>query len=62
MALLTAAREDPAATVRASCVRCLAKMKANCPPALATLQSLKSDSDPRVQREVEQALSILGAR
>ena len=62
MALLTAAREDPAATVRASCVRCLGKMKANCPPAVATLQGLKSDSDPRVQREVEQALSMLGGR
>jgi hypothetical protein len=58
-ALLTAAREDPAATVRSCCVRCLSAMNVS-PSILAmTLQSLKNDRDPRVRHEVEQALSKL---
>jgi hypothetical protein len=60
-ALLTAAREDPAATVRASCVRALAAMKVCAPSVLATVQALKSDPDARVRHEVEEALPALGA-
>ncbi len=58
-ALTTAARQDPAATVRAACVRSLGSMKVNTMPVISTLQALKTDGDPRVLHEVEQALSVL---
>jgi hypothetical protein len=58
-ALLTAACQDPAATVRAGCVRSLAKMKCNTMPVVSAIQSLKTDSDARVQQEAEQALATL---
>jgi hypothetical protein len=60
-ALVTAAKEDPAATVRASCVRCLAKMNVNTVPVVTAVQALRGDTDPRVRQEVEQALSVLTA-
>jgi hypothetical protein len=60
-AVLTAAREDPAASVRAACVRALAKMKAHTAPVLTALQGLKTDGDPRVLHEVEAALATLSA-
>src|SRR5262249_21478478 len=41
--LVTAARKDSAATVRASCVRSLAKMHVNTAPVLDTLQALRGD-------------------
>jgi hypothetical protein len=58
-ALLSAAREDPAASVRASCVRGLARMKVTSAPALAVMQALKGDADPRVRMEVDRALTTL---
>jgi hypothetical protein len=58
-ALVTAAREDPAPTVRAACVRALAKMHATSAPVLTALQGLKTDGDPRVLHEVEAALAEL---
>jgi hypothetical protein len=58
-ALVQGAREDPAATVRAGCVRALGQMKANTMPVVTTLQGLKNDTDPRVRTEVEQALGVL---
>jgi hypothetical protein len=63
-ALLTGAREDPAATVRAACVHCLAKMNVNTAPVINAIQSMRADMDPRVRHEVDAALSILvpGAR
>jgi hypothetical protein len=60
-ALVTAAKEDPAATVRAGCVRCLAKMNVNTVPVVTAVQALRTDTDPRVRQEAEQALSKLGA-
>jgi hypothetical protein len=57
--LVTAAHDDPAPTVRAACVRCLARMNANTVPVVSTIQGLRSDADPRVRFEVEQALSTL---
>jgi hypothetical protein len=54
--LLTAARQDPAASVRAGCVRCLAKMNLDSTAMMNTLQALKMDTDPRVRQEVEAAL------
>jgi hypothetical protein len=58
-ALVTAARQDPAPLVRAACVRALARMQCNTAPVVSTLQALKTDSDPRVLHEVEQALATL---
>jgi hypothetical protein len=60
-ALMTAARKDPAATVRAECVRCLAAMKVNSLPVMQTMSSMKDDSDPRVRKEVQHAIATLGA-
>src|SRR5262249_46515467 len=58
--LTKAAHEDPAPTVRAGCVRCLAQMRLNTMPVVSVIQSLQRDSDPRVRHEVEQALAVLG--
>lgn len=60
-ALTTAAKEDPAATVRASCVRCLAKMQVNTPPVITVVRGLKNDADPRVRQEADRAMSVLAA-
>jgi hypothetical protein len=59
--LTKAAKEDPAATVRATCVRCLANMNVNTGPVLTVVRGLKKDSDPRVRQEAERAVSILAA-
>jgi hypothetical protein len=58
-ALVTAAREDPAPTVRACCVHGLGTMKVNTVPVVTALQALKTDGDPRVLHEVEGALAVL---
>src|SRR5262249_42568518 len=55
-ALLLSARQDPAATVRAGCVNCLARMKVCNAQVIADLTALKADGDSRVRQEVEQAL------
>lgn len=60
-ALMQAAREDPAATVRAGCVRAIGKMNVNTITVADALQKLKNDADPVVRHEVEQALIKLGA-
>lgn len=60
-ALTDCALHDQAATVRAGCVRCLAKMNVNTMPVVTALQSLKTDGDARVQNEVQQALAKLTA-
>ena len=59
-ALLTSARQDTAASVRAACVRSLAKLNAHTEAVAATLRSLKGDTDARVRREADQALAALG--
>jgi hypothetical protein len=58
-ALVTAAHDDPAPTVRVACVHSLAKLNAKSAPVLAMLQGLKADTDPRVRNEAEQALATL---
>jgi hypothetical protein len=58
-ALVTAAKDDPAATVRAACVRCLCRMGVNTVPVVSVIQGLKSDTDPRVRREADNALTAL---
>ncbi len=60
-ALLQAAREDPAPTVRASCVHALARMKAATLPVVSAIRALKNDADARVRHEAEEALSVLAA-
>ena len=57
--LIQTAREDVAATVRATCIRCLTGMEANTGPVVETLRKLKADPDARVRREVEAALMTL---
>jgi hypothetical protein len=57
--LVAAALEDPAPTVRAASVRALAQMNVNTVPVYTALQRLRSDGDPRVLQELEQALAIL---
>jgi hypothetical protein len=58
-ALVDAASKDPAATVRAGCVRALARMKVNTVPVISTIKSLRVDPDPRVRTEVGEALACL---
>jgi HEAT repeat protein len=57
--LLAAAKEDPAATVRASCVRSLARLNVDRPDVIAAIQALKSDKDEHVRQEANQALLTL---
>jgi hypothetical protein len=54
--LLSSARQDPAATVRAGCIHSLAMQNLHTEPVLTTLNALKGDPDPRVRQEAEQAL------
>jgi hypothetical protein len=56
-ALMQAAKEDPAATVRAGCIHSLVKMNANIMPVIAVCNASKSDTDPRVQHEAAEALA-----
>lgn len=57
--LTATAREDPAATVRVGCIRCLARMNVNTVPVVSAVRDLKNDVDPRVRQEAERALSTL---
>ena len=58
--LMKAARDDPAATVRAACLHALAHMKVDTKETLALVRKLQSDHDPRVRQEAEEALNALG--
>jgi hypothetical protein len=57
--LMRVAKDDPAPTVRAACVSGLARMNVTSEPMMQTLNTLKSDSDPRVRQAVEEAMSRL---
>lgn len=61
-ALCTAARQDPAATVRAGCVYSLSRLNIQGEPVLSTLQTLRTDTDPRVRQEVDEAYQRLGVK
>jgi hypothetical protein len=58
-ALVGAAREDPAPTVRAACARCLGRMNANSDLVAGTLQGLRSDGDAAVRQAAEESLARL---
>jgi HEAT repeats len=60
-ALVLAAHDDPAATVRAACIRSLAKMNVNTLPVVEMVRQMRNDVDPRVRQEADQALAALGA-
>jgi hypothetical protein len=59
-ALLRAAADDPAGTVRAACVHGLVKMNANSSDVVGVLMNIKADPDHRVRHEVHQALISFG--
>src|SRR5439155_4108013 len=54
-ALLKAARHDPSAMVRVTCVRCLEQMDVKSADVTATLEVLKADKDSIVRGEVDYA-------
>jgi hypothetical protein len=58
-ALVQSACGDPAPSVRAACIRCLAQMNANQVAVRAALQQLKTDSNSNVRHEAEIALAQL---
>ena len=58
-ALLKAARLDPSAMVRVTCVRCLEQMDVKSADVTATLEVLKADKDSIVRGEVDYALNKL---
>jgi len=61
-ALSVAARQDPAGSVRGGCVYSLSRLGVRSETVLNTLQSLRTDSDPRVRQEVEEAHQRLGVK
>jgi hypothetical protein len=57
--LLTAAANDPAATVRATCVRCLVKIGVRDQALAALILTAKQDPDARVRIEIDRAEELL---
>ena len=55
-ALATAVKEDPAPLVRAACIRSLTRMKINTIEVLEVINEKKTDLDPRVRLEADQAM------
>jgi hypothetical protein len=58
-ALVKAACEDPAKTVRVASIHGLVRMQATCMPVVRALEGLSTDSDASVRVEAEQALATL---
>ena len=57
LTLVQCAKNDPAPTVRAACIRSLARMKINTIEAMDFLNGMKTmDQDPRVRKEAENAV------
>jgi hypothetical protein len=59
-ALVKSARSDSDAGVRAACVRSIGRMNVCTLPVITAMQEMKSDRDPQVRAEVDQALRQLG--
>jgi hypothetical protein len=55
-ALLASVRDDPAPMVRAESVRSLGRMKADTLAVVAAVRALRSDTDPAVRKEADEAL------
>ncbi len=53
--LVERAKQDPAPTVRAECVRSLGRIKADTPAAVEVIKALRSDSDDRVHQAADEA-------
>ncbi len=53
--LVERAKQDPAPTVRAECVRSLGRIKADTPAAVEAIKALRSDSDDRVRQAADEA-------
>jgi hypothetical protein len=60
-ALVAAAHDDPAPTVRAECLHSLGRMKANTLAVVSAVEALKNDADPHVRQEAEDTLAELTA-
>jgi hypothetical protein len=60
LALTQAAKDDPAVTVRTSCIRGLAKMKVRTAAVLTALERLRTDGNECVRQEAEEALASMG--
>ncbi|HVS37879.1 MAG TPA: HEAT repeat domain-containing protein [Gemmataceae bacterium] len=58
--LVEAARSDAAPLVRAACLHSLTRMNIRTLPVATVAQALKTDPDPRVRSEAEQALKQIG--
>jgi hypothetical protein len=58
-ALMTAARVHPLVPVRVTAIRCLVGTRVTTPNVRTALQALKTDNDPAVRSEAEQALNSL---
>jgi HEAT repeat protein len=58
--IMTAAKDDPAATVRAACVHALAQMQVNTAQVAALMQTLQDDREFCVRQEATEALKTLG--
>jgi hypothetical protein len=59
--ILERAKQDPAPTVRAECMRSLARMKADTAAAVAVVKALQSDEDNRVRQQAAEAYATLSA-
>jgi len=57
--LMERAKEDPAPTVRAECVRSLGRLKSDAPTVVEAVKSFRSDADPRVRQAADEAFANL---
>jgi HEAT repeats len=57
--LMERAKQDPAPTVRAECVRSLGRLKSDAPGVVEAVKSFRSDADPRVRQEADEAFANL---
>jgi hypothetical protein len=55
-ALIEGAKQDPAPTVRAGCVRSLMRLNVSSPAYRSVLEDMRTDADPRVRETAEQAI------
>lgn len=61
-AIMTACRTDPAATVRATCIRCLFRLAPEAPQVIPVIEDRRSDKNVEVQKLAKLALEELSRR